>query len=311
MPPVQSKNLDSRTVGDFGAEWSKFDQTRLSDRELDLQFNEYFDIFPWGSLPPGAIGFDAGCGSGRWAKRVAPRVGGLRCIDASPEATAVALANLSAHENTTVQTATIDALPFEDGSMDFGYSLGVLHHLPDPEQGLRSCVAKLKPGAPMLVYIYYALDDRPAWFRGIWRSAEAARRLLCRLPFRMKLMITTLIATLVYWPLARVALIAEKLQLDPDRLVLASYRHRSFYSMRTDALDRFGTRVEHRFRRDQIWSMMARAGLCQISFSDHTPYWCAVGRRSSEATSRLLFRLSCHDGAGYDPEQRTGALVIE
>jgi hypothetical protein len=46
--------------------------------------------------------------------------------------------------------------------MDFGYSLGVLHHLPDPRAGLAACVTKLKPGAPMLVYIYYAFDNRPA-----------------------------------------------------------------------------------------------------------------------------------------------------
>ncbi len=280
MESGPTENLDRRTVDGFGAEWSRFDQTQLSDRELDRQFNEYFDIFPWPSLPPRARGFDAGCGSGRWARRVAPRVGHLHCIDASPEAAAVARANLAAHENSSVEVASIAALPFEDASMDFGYSLGVLHHLPDPERGLRSCVTKLKPGAPMLVYLYYALDHRPAWFRCSWRAAEAARRLLCRLPVRLKLISTTAIATLVYWPLARTALIGERMGIDADRFLLGAYRHRSFYSMRTDALDRFGTPVEHRFRREEVAAMMERAGLRQIAFSNHAPYWCAVGRRS-------------------------------
>ncbi len=280
MESAPTENLDRRTVDGFGAEWSRFDQTGLSDRELDLQFNEYFDIFPWRSLPPEAIGFDAGCGSGRWARRVAARVGHLHCIDASPEAAAVARANLAAHENSSVEVASIDALPFEDSSMDFGYSLGVLHHLPDPERGLRSCVAKLKPGAPMLVYLYYALDHRPAWFRGIWRAAEAARRLLCRLPIPVKVISTTAIAAFVYWPLARTAWIAARMGIDADRFLLGAYRHRSFYSMRTDALDRFGTPVEHRFRREEVAAMMERAELRQIVFSDHAPYWCAVGRRS-------------------------------
>ena len=46
-------------------------------------------------------------------------------------------------------------MPIKDNSMDFGFSLGVLHHLPDPFEGIKSCVTKLKPGAPFLVYLYY------------------------------------------------------------------------------------------------------------------------------------------------------------
>jgi hypothetical protein len=100
-------------------------------------------------------------------------------------------------------------------------------------------------------------------------------------PFRAKLLSTTLIATLVYWPLARAALVADKVGFDPEGLPLAPYRHRSFYSMRTDALDRFGTRLEHRFRREEILAMMERVGLRETVFSDYAPYWCAVGRRST------------------------------
>lgn len=277
-----TENVDRRTVEDFGAEWSAFDQARLSGEELERQFQGYFAIFPWASLPPGAVGFDAGCGSGRWARLVAPRVGALYCIDASPAAVAVARCNLAGQGNCIVQEATIDALPFDDGSMDFGYSLGVLHHLPDPEAGLRRCVAKLKTGAPLLLYLYYALDNRPRWFRGIWRGAEAARHVVCRLPFRTKVVITSLIATCIYLPLARAALILEKLGLGCELVPLATYRHRSFYSMRTDALDRFGTRLEHRFLRQDIAEMMTRAGLCELGFSERAPYWCAVGRRAAD-----------------------------
>lgn len=62
-------------------------------------------------------------------------------------------------------------------------------------------------------------------------------------------------------------------------LPLGFYRHLSFYTMRTDALDRFGTRLEQRFTRKQIQSMMESAGLINIRFSDDAPYWCAVGIR--------------------------------
>ena len=60
-------NLDRATVDDFGREWRRFDQSGVSGAELQRSFGEYFAIFPWDSLPPDAVGFDAGCGSGRWA----------------------------------------------------------------------------------------------------------------------------------------------------------------------------------------------------------------------------------------------------
>jgi hypothetical protein len=47
--------------------------------------------------------------------------------------------------------------------------------------------------------------------------------------------------------------------------------------MLTDALDRFGTRLEHRFTKDEIQSMMKISGLESITFSDSTPYWVALG----------------------------------
>ena len=47
--------------------------------------------------------------------------------------------------------------------------------------------------------------------------------------------------------------------------------------MRTDALDRFGTRLEKRFTKNQISKMMEEAGLENILFSDLKPYWHVVG----------------------------------
>jgi hypothetical protein len=50
--------------------------------------------------------------------------------------------------------------------------------------------------------------------------------------------------------------------------------------MRTDAYDRFCTRLEKRFTRAQINAMLTQAGFEQIRFSDTPPFWCAVGIKS-------------------------------
>ena len=270
-------NVDLKTVEGFGEEWSRFDQTGMSETELNEQFERYFAVFPFEKLPPDAEGFDLGCGSGRWAKLMSERVGRLHCIDASAEALAVAERNLAHRGNVEFHNASVAEIPLADDSMDFGYSLGVLHHIPDTARGIEACVRKIKPGAPFLVYLYYAFDNRPAWFRGIWKVSEIFRRSISKLPFGLKKVVTDGIAVTVYYPLAKTAALLEKTGLPVESFPLSVYRHHSFYTMRTDALDRFGTRLEQRFTRAEIREMMTDAGLENIRFSDGFPFWCAVG----------------------------------
>ena len=273
-------NIDEETVEGFGAEWTAFDQSALSDEQYANFFNDYFSIFPFDQLAEDAEGFDLGCGSGRWAVGVAGRVGMLHCIDPSKQALDVARRRLAPLKNVQFHLAAADTIPLAAASQDFGYSLGVLHHVPDAGAALMDCVEKLKPGAPFLLYLYYALDDRPAWFRGLWRGTDQVRKGISRLPFRIRRAVTDVIAVAVYWPLARAARIAELAGRNPSNIPLSFYRRASLYTMRTDALDRFGTRLEHRFSRQQIEKMMISAGLDDIRFSESPPFWVACGRRA-------------------------------
>jgi len=272
-------NVDLKTVEGFGEEWAAFTQEALSPAEHQRLFDQYFSIFPFDRLPEGAEGFDLGCGTGRWAALAAPRVGRLHCIDPAEKALAVAKRRLKSATNVTFHQSDVDHLPLADASQDFGYSLGVLHHIPDTQAALTACVRKLKPGAPFLLYIYYAFDNRPAWFRAIWTASEVGRQGISRLPFPARKAGTTAIAGAIYWPLARTARLLERLGVNVANLPLSEYRYRSFYSMRTDALDRFGTRLEQRFSKAEIEAMMRASGLKQIRFRDDAPFWCACGTR--------------------------------
>jgi SAM-dependent methyltransferase len=274
-------NIDHATVEGFGEEWSAFDQTKLQGAEYEELFSAYFSIFPFNNLPANAEGFDLGCGSGRWAARVAERVGVLHCIDPSEKALSVARERLDGVASARFHLSSVDSIPLADGSQDFGYSLGVLHHVPGTEAAMMSCVRKLKIGAPFLVYLYYAFDNRPAWFRGLWRASDLARKGVSKLPFRIRKGASDLLAALVYWPAARVSYIAEKFGANVSAYPLSAYRSRSFYSMRTDALDRFGTRLEQRFTRAEIEAMMRRCGLGDIVFQEDCAYWVACGRRQA------------------------------
>lgn len=272
-----TQNMDHDTVTGFGEEWSKFDQSKLSEDELLSLFERYFRIFPFDTLPPDAEGFDLGCGSGRWAQRVAPRVGQLHCIDPADKALTVARRNLAGIANVDFFLASAHDMPLDEESQDFGYSLGVLHHIPDTERALSDCVRKLKPGAPFLVYLYYNFDNRPLWFRLIWMASDRARKVISRLPSPLRSAAAELLALSVYYPLARGSKFLDKIGVDVENMPLSSYRNLSFYTMRTDALDRFGTKLEQRYSRADIAAMMQRSGLGSIVFNDDTPYWVACG----------------------------------
>jgi ubiquinone/menaquinone biosynthesis C-methylase UbiE len=271
-----AENLDRKVVEGFGDEWSRFDQSALSASELQEMFDNYFNIFPWEKLPPEAVGFDLGCGSGRWAKIAAPRVGKLHLIDPSPEALAVARRNMQDVENCEFHQAGVENIPLADGSCDFGYSIGVLHHIPDTEKGLQACVAKLKKDAPLLLYLYYRFDNRPFWFWVMWKISDILRRFVSRLPRAPRYALSQVFAVMVYFPLARASKFLEARGVNVEEIPLSQYRNSNFYVMRNDALDRFGTRTERRFTKNEMREMMERAGLKNIIFS-RTSFWTAVG----------------------------------
>ncbi|MFL6857632.1 MAG: class I SAM-dependent methyltransferase [Allosphingosinicella sp.] len=279
MAEAADRNIDVKTVEGFGEEWDAYDQKDLPPAEHRRLFEQYFSPFPFDSLPDGAEGFDLGCGSGRWALLAAERVGHLHCIDPSPKALDVARRRLAGVANVSFHLAGVDAIPLADGSQDFGYSLGVLHHVPDTRAAMASCVRKLKPGAPFLVYLYYSFDNRPPWFRAVWKTSEMGRAVISRLPFPLRKASTTAVAALVYWPLSRAATLLEKAGVPVSAFPLSAYRYRSFYSLRTDALDRFGTRLEQRFSKAEIRQMMIDCGLTAIEFREDEPFWVACGRK--------------------------------
>jgi ubiquinone/menaquinone biosynthesis C-methylase UbiE len=273
-------NVDSSTIHGFGLQWRDFDQFHAPSSELETIFHKYFDHFPWGRIDQNSIGLDAGCGSGRWAMLVAPRVKKLICVDASSGAAAVAQERLRPFENCEVHVCTLEETPVSDSSLDFAYCLGVLHYVPDPRPALAAIAQKLKPGAPLLLYVYYALENRPVWFRAVWRVVDLTRRGIARTAYPVRRCLSDILAALVYLPMARLCNVLERVGVRVGGIPLSAYRHRSFYTMRTDCLDRFGNHLEHRFTRQELFELLRDCGLTNIVIPEDEPYWRAVAVRT-------------------------------
>jgi hypothetical protein len=82
-----------------------------------------------------------------------------------------------------------------------------------------------------------------------------------------------------YFPFARNVRLLDLAKLIPLPYLLACYRDKSYYLMRSEVLDRFGIRLEKRFSKLKIKLMLVNLRFNNIYSSSKQPYWCAVGIR--------------------------------
>jgi len=146
---LSNKTLKISTADSFGFEWKKFN--KLFDI-YKQNFLNYVQPFKENFFKNKVI-LDAGCGVGRhtyWAAKFGAKE--VIGIDLS-EAVDSAESNCRELSNVNIIQADIYKLPFKS-IFDFIFSIGVLHHLPEPENGFRNLLNYLKEDALMLIWVY-------------------------------------------------------------------------------------------------------------------------------------------------------------
>lgn len=249
----------------FGDEWQMFPEILP---EHESEFSQYFDLIELGNLRDLRV-CDLGCGIGRWSHFLKDKCRELVLVDFS-EAIFVARKNLRDCPQALFFMGDLKRLPFRYGFADFLFSLGVLHHLPcDALQEVRN----LKPyAANILIYLYYALDNRPAYFRGLLALVTAVRLVAARIRspgFRSAF--TMLGACFVYLPLVWLGRLLEPFGLSRHVPLYEGYKGKTLGRIRQDVYDRFFTRIEQRFSRKQIATL--KDTFSEVTISERWPYW--------------------------------------
>jgi ubiquinone/menaquinone biosynthesis C-methylase UbiE len=275
---INGKNIDKKVVKEFGDEWQKFFEH--DDDLVKKGGEEYFDILNDEMINATTYVLDVGCGTGRWTKYLAQKVGLIEAVDPS-RAIFAADRLLGNIKNVRLSQASIDTLPFADETFDFVMSIGVLHHIPDTKKALNDCVKKVKRGGYFYVYLYYNLDRRGPVYKALFRMSDLIRQIVSRLPAKIKHLVCDALAIIFYMPLVLAGRFFNVLGFEriAKRMPLHGYQNRSFFMIRNDTLDRFGTRLEKRFSAKQVKEMMEDAGLTQVVISDGIPFYHAVGKR--------------------------------
>ncbi len=158
----------------FGFQWSLYNQTQLdssTNHRSENAFRRRTGFTPEDLA--GKLVLDVGCGMGRFAE-VATRWGAYVVgvdLSRAVEASARNLQDRAA----SVFQADVFKLPFAEGSFDYIYSIGVLHHTPDCERAFKTLPLLLKPGGSIAVWLYSAYNP---WYR----MSDVYRKLTRRMP---------------------------------------------------------------------------------------------------------------------------------
>jgi SAM-dependent methyltransferase len=249
----------------FGEEWKQFPAITADHGGL---FREYFDLVNLPALADQRV-CDLGCGMGRWSYFVADHCREIVLVDFS-DAIFVARQNLAKKSNAIFIMADIQQLPLRDDCAGLVFSLGVLHHLPVAALDEVRKLGRLAP--QLLVYLYYALDNRPAYFRLVLSLATVARRRLSQWKHPLvRRVATDAVAFGVYLPLVSVGRLFDLAGLGSYVPLFDMYKDKSIASMRQDAYDRFFTSIEQRVSRAQIAGLRDHFG--SVTISDRLPFW--------------------------------------
>jgi SAM-dependent methyltransferase len=170
----------------FSYEWQRFARTQLDSatRRTDTRDRLQASLnFPLADLR-GKLVLDAGCGMGRFAE-VVHQVGGMYIGMDYSYAIDAAQHNVGHLPNVHLVQADLFNLPFADEVFDLVFSLGVLHHTPDPRRAFASLPRVLKPGGSLSVTVYDAGNKVYVANSRFWRrfTTRLPRRTLHALSF--------------------------------------------------------------------------------------------------------------------------------
>lgn len=201
----------------------------------------------------GRFVLDAGVGAGRFAEIVATKGGEVVGIDLTTAVDAAYL-NIGRRENVHLVQADIFAMPFRGGAFDLAYSIGVLHHTPDPRVAFDHVAATVKKGGGFAVYLYAAYG--PSHY-----GSDLIRKITTRLPLRMVLAISAIAIPL--YSLYRVSGIGKVLQLVCPISLHPNWRWRWL-----DTFDWYTPKYQWKFRYPEVLRWFRANGFTDIEVFD-------------------------------------------
>lgn len=196
---------------------------------------------------------DAGCGGGRFTELLAGlgvRVVGMDIDRVGLDQVGRTLAD---NEDAHLVQADLFNLPFRPGAFDFIFSLGVLHHTPDPKGAFLHLARLLKAGGQIAVWVYPKSPGTPV--------SDLLRPLTTRMPEKYLFWMASAVTT-SYGPLLKIPRLSRRLKavLYRARLPWHDERHWRVHSF----LDWYGPKYQYKYSPEEVEGWFHEAGLVDV-----------------------------------------------
>jgi SAM-dependent methyltransferase/uncharacterized protein YbaR (Trm112 family) len=248
----------AKTALSFGYEWQRFPEMYA---EWEKQFLDYMQPHSPEFFKDKKV-LDAGCGNGRFAYYAGKYAREVWAIDLGP-AVEVARRNTASQKNVHVVQADLHQPPFPLESFDFIYSIGVLHHLPDPEIAFQNLLRYLKPGGQIQIYLYWQ-PERRSIKSALLTAVNSFRNLTTRLPHWAvhAFAYPSAVAAFLFfvWPY-RIMQRVPALRSVAANMPMKQYAVLPFRVCVNDQLDRFSAPIENRYTKTEVEAWLSSAGL--------------------------------------------------
>lgn len=239
----------------FGDQWNWFREVQIDSRNGTQESKRtLYATTGWRQQDyQGRLLLDAGVGAGRFAEIALKHGAEVVGIDLT-SAIDAAYANIGRREKVHLLQADIFAMPFREGTFDMAYSIGVLHHTPDPRTAFERVAAAVKKGGGLAVYLYHGYGPGH-------RCPDLIRRLTTRLPLRAMFAISAVAIPLYY--LYRVPVLGKLLRL---LCPISLHPHWSWRWL--DTFDWYTPKYQWKFQYPEIFRWFRANGFLDIEVFD-------------------------------------------
>ncbi len=259
----QFDHVKKKTAQAWGYQWTYFDNFIKESKAQFLKWlrpvkKEFFK---------NKFVLDAGCGTGRHVY-FSNLFGAETTIGVDLSYAVETAQRYNKSPNTHIIQGDIFNMPFKDGIFDYAFSVGVLHHLPDPEKGFTEIVKKVKKNGSISAWVYGKKNNE-----FITHIIEPLRKTITT---NMNLKVLNIVSffftipiflatKVIYRPMNKFKVTKQILNMLPYSEYFLQLSHFSFKYNWMNVLDKFDAPLANYYSKKEFGQWFARKNLKNIS----------------------------------------------
>ncbi len=266
-----TEQISQKTIDDFGKQWKVYQDNEGFYGSSELFADHFSPLLSPGEIAGKCVA-DIGSGTGRIVQMLlAEGVSKVLAVEPASDAFNVLLENVGGMpDKVTCLNVRGDRLP-ATGDLDFVFSVGVIHHIPNPIPVVQAAYSALKPGGKFAIWVYGKEGNELYLF-----FVKPLREITSRLPHSL----LEGLSWILYFPLVLYIQLCKILPLPLHNYVTNVIGRMSADKQRLIIYDQLNPTYAKYYRRDEVISLLQQGGFVDISIHHRHGYsWTAVGKR--------------------------------